>query len=302
MCTSFVIITPAKNEGQHIERLIRSVVAQTILPSKWVIVSDGSTDNTDSIAMKYQHKYPFIELVKREAARDRHFGSKAKAISFGLSRLNGVDYQFIGNLDADASLDAKYYENVLEFFRQNPRLGIAAGATVDMINGVQHKTLSSKDSVGGIAQFFRRECWEQIGGYLPLRIGGIDSAAEIMARMNGWEVRQIPGLQVFHHRKMGTGMWGNWERRFFQGRHFYLLGHHPLFFSFKCIYRCMERPFVVGSILLFLGYAWAFFSKEKPLLPKNVVGFLRSEQKDKLSRFFKYYQIINLSKAAFNKQ
>jgi glycosyltransferase involved in cell wall biosynthesis len=194
MNSAYVLITPAKNEGRHIERLIQSVVSQTIPPVKWVVVSDGSTDDTDAIVMSYQKHYRFIDLVRKESSVYRDFDSKVKAINLGLSRLAECSYKYIGNLDADASFDPDYYENILQHFSRDKFLGIAAGATIDVIAGEYHKTLSSDDSVGGIAQFFGRECWEQIGGYRPMKLGGEDSTAEIMARMNGWKVRQIENL------------------------------------------------------------------------------------------------------------
>lgn len=287
MNSAYVLITPAKNEGRHIERLIQSVVSQTIPPVKWVVVSDGSTDDTDAIVMSYQKRYRFIDLVRKESSVYRDFSSKVKAINLGLSRLAECNYQYIGNLDADASFDPDYYESILQHFSRDKFLGIAAGATIDVIAGEYHKTLSSDDSVGGIAQFFRRECWEQIGGYRLMKLGGEDSTAEIMARMNGWKVRKIENLRVCHHREMGTGSWGNWNRRIFQGRHFYTLGYHYLFFVFKCIYRMKEKPYVLGSLLLMMGYVWAYFAKERTQTPKDVVNFLQAEQMGKLYSMLK---------------
>jgi glycosyltransferase involved in cell wall biosynthesis len=279
----YALITPARNEGRHIGRLIRCVVAQTVRPVKWVIVSDGSTDDTEEIVRSHQRHDPFIDLVRKESGEGRDFRSKVGAVELGLSRLRELDYRFIGNLDADASFEPDYYETVLGHFHRDPQLGIAAGATVDVMDGARRPTLSSGDSVGGIAQFFRRECWEDIGGYRPLKLGGEDSAAEIMARMKGWKVRKLPGLEVRHHRQMGTGSWGGWNRRFYQGRHFYSLGHHPLFFALKCLYRLGERPYVAGSVLLWAGYAYGFFKKERARTPPELVQFLQAEQMKKLS-------------------
>lgn len=284
---SYVLITPAKNEGQHIERLLKCVIAQTVPPAKWVIISDGSTDDTEAVVEFYQQRHTFIDLVRKENDGSRDFNSKVKAIQLGLSRLEGLDYQYLGNLDADASFAPDYYEKILRHFIRNECLGIAAGATVDVINGVPHKTLASNDSVGGIAQFFRRECWEQIGGYRPMKLGGEDSTAEIMARMYGWEVKKVENLQVYHHREMGTGSWGLWDRRLYQGRHFYSLGHHPLFFTLKCVYRTREKPYLLGSFLLMMGYLSGYFSKERVQIPQQVVAFLRAEQMEKLYSLLK---------------
>jgi len=185
----YALITPAHNEEEYIEKTIESVISQTVLPNKWVIVSDGSTDGTDGIVAKYAAKHDFIKLVRIDRDPTRDFGSAIRAINTGYQRLKGIEYDFVGNLDADVVLEPNYYETTLAKFQANPRLGLAGGLVCDRCWDRLDEEFTAADSVGGPIQMFRRECYEQIGGHTCIGMGGYDTVAEIKARMYGWEVR-----------------------------------------------------------------------------------------------------------------
>ena len=125
---NYVIITPARNEAQFIELTLQSVVAQTVRPLKWVIVSDGSTDGTDDIVSKYMADNAWIELLRMPERQDRHFAGKAYAVNAGRGRLGALEYDVIGNLDADVSFEPDYFEFLMARFAENPRLGCAGTA------------------------------------------------------------------------------------------------------------------------------------------------------------------------------
>src|SRR6204780_1487083 len=122
---SYVLVTPARNEEALIEKTIQSVIAQTVLPTKWAIVNDGSTDNTESIVSRYAANHPWIELVNLPAHRDRSFAGKVHAFNAGQERVKDLDYEVIGNLDSDVSLDPDHFEFLLAKFQNEPRLGVA---------------------------------------------------------------------------------------------------------------------------------------------------------------------------------
>jgi poly-beta-1,6-N-acetyl-D-glucosamine synthase len=278
----YVLITAARNEEAFIERTIRAVLAQTLPPAKWVIVSDGSTDCTDEIVERHAAKHDFIELVRVAADPARNFGSKAKAINFGYGRVTGLDFAFVGILDADVAFDSTYCESVLAKFARDDRLGIAGGITYDLINGRFTKHLSSRASVGGPFQWFRHRCFEDIGGYLPLSCGGVDTAAETMARMYGWKVESFPEIAIQHFRRTGTAVRGILAARFRQGVMEYAHGYHPLFELAKAVYRVRERPYLICSIFRMTGYCWAFLRGDRRALPEDVVAFLQAEQLKRL--------------------
>ncbi len=120
---SYVLVSPARNEAQFIELTIKSVIAQTVRPIKWVIVSDGSTDGTDDIVKKYAAENPWIELVRMPERRERDFAGKVHAFNAGYARLKHLEYAVIGSLDADISFDEDYFSFLLHKLADDPRIG-----------------------------------------------------------------------------------------------------------------------------------------------------------------------------------
>ena len=143
------------------------------------------------------------------------------------------------------------------------------------------------DSVAGAVQLFRRECFDQVGGYRPLPEGGIDAAAEIAARMHGWCTRTFPDLKVQEHRLTGSATARPLACRIKEGRRMHSLGYSPVFFLVRCFYRVFERPMVIGSFAALYGYARAMFKRNPSALPREMVQFLRSEQHEKLKRLLR---------------
>ena len=199
-------------------------------------------------------------------------------MTIGYRRLLDLDYTFVGILDADVSFEPDYYERVLSRFNQNPNLGIGGGVVFDSHNGVFRRRLASLSHVGGPIQMFRRECYEDIGGFVPISIGGEDAIAEVMARMNGWEVRSSPDIKAYHHRRTGTEGSNVYRARFIQGRRAYLLGFHPIFQMAKCLARVVEKPYVLGSLSRLMGYVWSGLRRENRPCTDEFVKHLRREQ------------------------
>ncbi len=277
----YVLVTPARNEGPYIEQTIQSVLAQSCRPAQWVIVSDGSTDATDEIVAGYARNHEAIQLVRRSGTEARGVAAKVAAIEAGCHRIT-VDYHFWGNLDADVTVEPKYFESLLERFHENPKLGLAGGLVHELIRGQYRSQNVSSDSVAGAVQLFRRECYDAVGGYLPLRFGGEDAAAEVMARAAGWEVKTFPDLRVLHHRRVGGGTSGRIAAKLRQGRMDYALGYHPLFELVRCLYRIVDRPYVVGSVCRLLGYGWSALRRDRIAVPDHAADYLRAEQMQRL--------------------
>lgn len=282
---TYVLITPARNEEKFIEITIQSVVSQTICPCKWIIVSDGSTDKTDVIVEQYARKHEFIQLIRTQGDKERNFGSKVKAINIGYEYLKDLEFDCVGNLDADISIDLSYYEGLLLKFDQNERLGIAGGIRYDLYKDRPRKIHTAKNSVGGPIQFFRRECYEMIGGYRAIKLGGIDAVAETMARMNGWEVKTFPEFKVYHFRVTGTSDGSIMKGSFRRGMQHYLIGYHPLFQITSCIYHLPHFPVLIGSLAMMSGYFWAKYRRLKKEVPEDFIDFLQSEQLKRLRTF-----------------
>ena len=283
MQETYVLVTAARNEEAYIERTIESVIAQTVLPQKWVIVSDNSTDRTDKIVKRYAEQYDFIELMRLESNGERNFARQVYGQQAGAERLQNIKYDFIGMLDADISVKPDYYEAILRRFGQNARLGLAGGILFDHLDGKWvRQCVSVSWSVSGPVQMFRRQCFGQIGGYLPLEKGGQDGIAEVMARMHGWEVKSFPDLEVLHYRCTGTQDSHLLSACFNAGIREYSNGYHPLFEIIKCISRFRQKPYVVGGLLRLSGYCRAFLRRDRQEIPDDVVAYRRREQLHRL--------------------
>jgi glycosyltransferase involved in cell wall biosynthesis len=281
---AFVVVTPARNEEALIGETIRSMIAQTARPMRWVVVDDGSTDRTAAVVAQHARRHAFIRLLRVERSGDRNFGGKAEAFAAGLRLCDDLDYRFVGNLDADISFDPDYFERVLRDFEHDSALGLAGGMVESRIG---HRFVSQNvapDSVAGAVQLFRRACFEQIGGYRPLRHGGIDAAAEILARKEGWRVRTLPHLRVLEHRRTGTATRHPLASCYRVGQRFHSLGYGFFFLCVRCAYRVKDRPWLIGSLATLLGYLGAAAVGSPLVLPPDAVQFLRAEQHSKLRR------------------
>lgn len=291
----YVLITPAKNEEKHIAQTIEAILSQTLLPHKWIIVSDGSTDQTDGIVAKYAQKHRWIELVTSSSRGQKDFGSKVRAFRAGYDQLRLIPYQFIGNLDADVTFGANYYEQIIERFTYDGTLGIAGGIILELINNKFTPQHASLNSVAGAVQLFRRQCYEDIGGYIPIRSGGIDAAAEILARKHGWTVRTFREMPVLHHRRVSTGRPTILSARFHQGVTNYLLGYHPLFQTISSLSRmCCEQPYIIGSLSSTLGYVCCCLKRPPRVMPDDAITFLRSEQLARLADSLTFWKTKSL--------
>lgn len=276
---AYALITPAHNEAAMIGRTIESVLRQDPLPARWVIVDDASTDDTAQIVARYAARSPVIRLMNLARGGAASFAAKARAVQAGREELAGVDCGFIGVLDADVTFEPDYFARILERFQQQPKLGVASGLVVDVDSTSAMWAHSDLETVFGAIQLFRRECFEQIGGYLPLR-GGVDTVAVLMARMKGWETRTFPDIRVIHHRPGGTG--SPWRLRFHQGRIEYEYGMHPLYALVRSVYRMREPPWGISSCLRLAGYASGWMSRRPRPVPPEFVDYVRREQTRRL--------------------
>jgi hypothetical protein len=279
----YVLITPACNEAQFIDDTIQSVISQTVLPSKWVIVNDGSTDDTANIVARYAAIYNWMELVNRPAHKCRNFAGKAHAFEAGQERLKGIEYELIGNLDADVTLDDhEHFEFLIGKFRADCQLGVAG--TIFREPGYSSATDSfeGRNHVSGQCQMFRRQCFEEIGGYFPSKVGGIDWIAVTTARMIGWKTRSFREKSFFHNRILGTADRGILASHFMYGKKDYYMGGHPVWQVLRCSYRMTKRPYLLGGMALFAGYVAAALGRAERPVSDELVRFHRKEQMAKL--------------------
>jgi poly-beta-1,6-N-acetyl-D-glucosamine synthase len=286
---SYILITPARNEEAFIELTLRSVVAQTVKPLRWVIVSDGSTDRTDEIVQRYADQHAWIELVRTPVRTERHFAGKVNAFNTGYARVRDLDFEFVCSLDADISFGADYFEFLLGKFSEMPQLGLAGTPHVEE-NRTYDFRFASLEHVSGACQLFRRKCFEDIGGYLPLKSGGVDLVAVLSSRLKGWQTRTFPEKTCEHHRKMGSAMTRFGFRVLINdGKKDYQLGAHPLWEILRCANRMKRSPLIVGGACLAWGYFSSMLLLKEKTAPAEVVKFRRKEQAARLTAIIRRY-------------
>lgn len=282
---SYILITPARNEGQFIELTLKSVIAQSARPIRWVIVNDGSTDDTEAIIRKYAANHPWIELVCMPERSQRSFAGKVLAFNAGYARVADLQFEVIASLDGDISFDPDYFSFLLSKLAADPMLGLAGTPFQETSQESYDYRYVSIEHVSGACQVFRRECFAAIGGYQPLKGGGIDHLAVISARMKGWKTRTFTGKVCLHHREIGTAQRGALSARFRYGIKDYAFGNHPLWEVFRAGYQMTRKPYVIGGLGLLTGYIWAMSKRFQRPLSVEAVRFQRREQMQRLLRF-----------------
>ena len=293
MSLTYVIITPARNEAAFIELTIKSMIAQTCLPAKWIIVSDGSTDGTDDIIIKYMPDHPWIELVRTPERKERHFAGKVMAFNAGYENVKNINYDIIGSLDADISFDPEYFAFLLDKFTQEKKLGVAGTPFREGETQYDYR-FSRKEHVSGACQLFRRACFEEIGGYIPIKEGAIDLTAVVTARIKGWKTETFTEKYCNHHRTMGTAKNHIFKATFISGYGDYRMGVHPLWQICRSIYQMSRKPFILGGSILLIGYCWAWVKQAPKPVSQEFVNFRGKEQMKWLKEYF--FKALHFSK------
>jgi glycosyltransferase involved in cell wall biosynthesis len=284
----YVLITPAYNEEKFIGNTIQSVIKQTAKPKKWIIVSDGSTDKTDDIIKSYLNDYDWIEYLRLPEHRDRQFAAKITAFNSGFEKVKELNYDIIVSLDSDITFESDYIEYLLNKFIEFPELGVAGTKYIELNDRVSTHNFFDFRNVSGACQLFRKECFNDIGGYIPIKSGGVDTVPVITARMKGWKTQTFIDKVCHHHRKVGTGRINNILYSWFnQGEKDYYLGNHPLWEFFRCIYQMSSKPYIIGSFFIIIGYIWEFIFHNKRPVSNEFVKFYQNEQMNRLKDLFK---------------
>jgi len=286
---SYVILTPAYNEEKNIGLTIESVLAQSIKPDLWIIIDDGSQDNTGNIIKEYAADNQWIIYIYNEKDKEcSYYASNVYAIYKGIEHLknNNIKYDYLAILDADIELPQLYYEKIFQLFNTIDYLGIASGHCLDRVGNELVEGIYDWRSAPKNIMVFKRECYEEIGGFLPLKFAGEDTHACYMARMKGWNVWATTDLMVVHNKPLGTALTSNiFKIRFNQGVAEYYLATHPLFMILKSIKRSLrEAPYLIGGFVRLIGFVFAPLVGGKRQISNELIKFIRAEQ---LGRIFK---------------
>lgn len=282
---SYVLVTPVRDEEATIGRTIASVVAQTVRPREWVIVSDGSTDRTDEIIRTASAEHPWIRLLPLTPRPGRSFAAVVLNTEMGIRHLDFKDYHFLGLLDSDVEFHSDYFEEMIRRFLAEPALGLAGGVVID-VGLPRDRFPRNRIDVPGAVQFFRRECFEAIGGLVPVPEGGWDGLTCAMARMKGYRTRLFTDLVVDHLKPRNISQGGVVRRKWQMGVRDYVLGYHPLFELVKCVSRLRDRPVIIGALAWWVGYVSSALARRKRMIAPEVVAHIRQEQMERVRSMF----------------
>jgi biofilm PGA synthesis N-glycosyltransferase PgaC len=271
----YVVITPVRDEAEFIGKTIRSMIHQTIRPVEWVIVNDGSTDETAEIVTGYAVENPWIKLVNREDRGTRQRGQGVVEAFYAGYETLPQDYEVIVKLDGDLSFEPTYFESLLREFTANPKLGIAGGGVYERLDGTNWVLRGTTDHVRGATKVYRRACFEAIGGLVAAL--GWDGVDEWKALALGWEVQSFLGLKVLHYRFTGAAT-GSVKSRIEQGYGAHYMGYHPLFMIARGVRHMLNRPYLVGGMAMITAYFVAGLRGRERLSDPSVIRYIRHTQ------------------------
>lgn len=284
----YVVVTPVKDEERYIAHTLRSMSRQDVKPVLWVIVDDGSRDRTLKIIERYRDSHPFIRLVHHTHAGVRKTGAPVvRAFNYGYAIARGVPHDFVVKLDGDMSFGPDYFKRLLAAFAEDRTLGIASGVYFEPGKSGKWREISMPAyHAAGACKVMRRECFEQIGGFVPE--AGWDTVDEIRAMARGWRTTHFRDLHMKHYKPEGTGI-GRLKTYRMHGEIYFRTGGGFLFFMFKVLKRLGEKPFVIGALALLHGFLNAGLKRKKPLVTENEAlcysNLLNGRLHDQLKRF-----------------
>jgi biofilm PGA synthesis N-glycosyltransferase PgaC len=274
--TQYVVITPVRDEQWYLPETIDSVCRQTVRPSEWIIVDDGSSDCTGTIANEAAAQHAWIRVIRRQNRGFRKSGGGVvEAFHEGLHTIQCTDWDFLVKLDGDLTFAPDYFERAFEHFRQDPRLGIGGGIIVHDLNGTLRPEGTPHFHVRGATKIYKRACWEAIGGLWTA--AGWDTIDEVKANMLGFTTYSFPEMHLLHHRI--TGMEEGLVRdRVKHGVACYVSGYHPLFVMASCVSRLRQKPRVVGALSILWGFVKAHFMRPPRPEDRTYRSYIRGQQ------------------------
>jgi biofilm PGA synthesis N-glycosyltransferase PgaC len=277
--SSYALISPVRDEEGTLPSTIASVLAQGVLPARWVFVDDGSSDGTAGILKEAALRHGFIRVVRIEDRGFRQTGpGVVRAFLRGIQELEGVDWKFLGKLDGDVQVPSEYYQKVLEAFAGDPGLGIASGACLVPSGRGFRLEKSIAVHTRGPCKVYRRECLEEIGGIRPTL--GWDGLDGYMARQKGWRTRTLPGLMVIHLRP--THGEHGFRGALRDGRGAYCQHYRPSYLLARAALNLFRPPYLLRGIGLLAGYLGAHLRRLERIEDPELIRYIHDEQRRRL--------------------
>jgi len=283
-----LIITPFLNEETVIRALIDSVISQQKGVDKWVLVDDGSTDKSAEIINEYLQEHPWISLLQLDHKKQkRSIGAKIiNAFNKGLETVKLVEFDIIMKIDADLILPTNYVLEISNQFETNSRLGLCGGVCGLIENDrIVLESKTNLDHVRGALKAYRRECFIEIEGLVNKM--GWDSVDEYKIRYANWEVKVLPELMVAHLKETNIKT-GHARASFKNGIMLYTIRFDIPLLMTNVLKRLLWKPYIIQGIAIFVGYFYAFLTREERIVTTRLGKFIRNYRYGKIKeKFFK---------------
>jgi len=274
--SKYVVVTPARDEEACLRLTIESMLAQTLRPAAWIIVDDGSRDGTAAIIEEYARSCPWVRgWMRQDRGRRLPGAGVVEAFYDGYHQLQGGDWEFLVKLDADLSFAPDFFQNALEHFRRQPRLGIGGAHLYQIANGQLQLEGGPGFHVRGASKIYRRQCWEAIGGMLAAP--GWDTVDEVRASMRGWTTASLPDVIAVHHRPTGSAE-SRWRDMVKRGQGCYVAGYHPLFMAARCLRHMTSRPYLLGAVGMGAGFISGYLGGVEGRRDPALVHYVHEQQ------------------------
>lgn len=277
-----IIITPVRDEEEYINFTIESVLTQTLLPYRWVIVDDGSTDNTGKIIQSYLDSAPFMQYIRIDDRGYRKPGQGVvQAFYEGFKTIEHLDYDAIAKMDGDLKFGKETFQTIVKRFEDEPQLGITGVVRYEHTTKEQQlkRVTVAKGHVTGAFKFYRKKCFEDIGGLIPR--AGWDGVDIVKARMKGWKTGEIDSLKLFHLRPTGTSKGEGLKKAYEKyGDISYYMGGYFWYFALRVIIRSLKRRNPLVGFYMMKGY----FNSRRNGIERESPDFRRALRKLQLER------------------
>ena len=288
--TQYILVTPAKNEERNLPRLIQSLVKQTIKPLVWLIVDDGSTDGTPNIIRTAQDEHTWIQSVRlEEHQRDlgKHYAYICNtgfnyAIKYCETR--NIQYEYIGLVDSDMTLENDLFEKIIKEFERSPRLGLVSGTVYNSINNELIFESVREDILMGSPRLWRKECFEETGGGYLISYSA-DAVSNVLAKLKGWEVKRFEKIKAIQARKTSSAE-GLWKGYVTNGKSAYFLNFHPLYVLLKGLKYSFKSPYYTGIAFL-CGYFSSFIKRLDKMGNEEVRNYFYSQKHKEVIEYYK---------------
>lgn len=275
----YIIVTPVRNEEQHISATINCVVGQTVTPAEWIIVDDGSTDRTADVVAEYCRNHPWIRLLNSPGGTRARGGRVVQLVLKGIDAARTSDYEYLVKLDGDVSFEPTFFERIFREFNSTPNLGISSGISFTYVNGTLVQEKGAEGHTLGATKVYKRECYERIGGLIPSM--GWDGLDEIKARMMGWTAKPIADLVVLHHRPEGQGQ-GLFRSGIERGKGSHFMGYHPVFLLARAARQMLRPNSFADGVGMLIGYLGSALRRDSRVPDAQLVRYIRRNQIRKL--------------------